>query len=1770
MSRSKNKKNSCQGQETQSNPEELNFDTQNKNFENENGKKINEKLDKKHIEAEESPLPVSLHLLRQLSATNNPSLRKYNCEKIKTVFLDGLEEELVLIERKSKVQEENINNTEIANGKLSNTDNKKTDRNKINSKGVDLLVEHENTLLNGLFGSVPLLTLFLSAISDFVLSKEQEKRNCGYELAKLIPRIVHRLLASHQNVNIIFEHKNIDSLSQEKIRSDIDKDNSGNNTDSSNKNIFFFDNLSDLDPNFLYAQPDTFAKTDLNISQQKKNISSSLGVETAMVGKNIIDEVLSPRKTGSKKNTSSKSIESIKQKNISENDKKNKVVAASRDKGVKYSVFVSSFDKKLANIQKKRKFIELLNFFQEMILSEYWYEREGSLLFFLGILQGTYMYHDIAVLEGIFNNSVVNLKWLASVSIHLIKYDKFTDYQEDVSTTPVRLQCARIIGEIFYTYGILFNNNAENVDNYIFEKAQSVRDLILNNLFILSGDENWEVMTGGLLCFLEIMKKEKKNVSVNEEWKSDLISLCFSILEDETDEECKLTATDILINCDIPNFSKNFLKNDENFMFENDSELAKLSYLKLFILTKKRLNIREWLRSTVETVREEGIFYFSEIVHSYCLDKQKIILETAKDTKTDNICDTLCESYVPVLLLTLLTDPSKNIQRLAFKALYSVNLKNLLKHSNIFLRPLNYVYKPDDFFEKCDFSNYDPWEECFTRGGIETMGRGGVLDSRMRFFYLIICKINIDRDSLKLEDDFKTNSFLLFDMKTDLLLEYLKLTYQMILTDNKKSQEPFLILAKKYETEFFTKAKNQNSVYQFLNEKYLEMSRINSLFYFPENFNFCDENSVKIFSYLLMKKLKQGIFVYSNSNNYSRNSTEDFKKENLDRDSLLTTLLSDYISGLTKDSKVNATTTSLFISDGYCSPPPVSSWLSIICERSEKDFLKYFFSIFPQDIEVNHVKVIGKECSIEYEIQDLVDLPLLQHPLKYYISNYSFFIETCPLKVLEYLQVDFDYSSRIVSEFEKIVSNQIVESNETLKSSVIQNFSVLIQNILESDYSDKIINFMMENMCLTVVRSLLQVKLDSKMVILIDSVLSWIKEVRINQNNEIPVGLQNIISQEIKNLAHENILQHDKTAIQSNKFVREKKEKKKIILKDLNSTLQDNDVVSNENCLLSTMGYALFSRLIPLITSETPYFSLVDPVRLENYTISPSICLKLRSYQSVTLRWLNNLRKLNLNGILADEMGLGKTVQIMCYILTEIDRDSRIIYKEEIENDQYKSIKSDIYQPGLRNVLILCPPSLTGHWQNEIHRMCDRHEFTILTRRDDPKNFAQKYFFNQDLECYSRISDKEVFSLKNSNYRIMTLCIASYDTFRANLKISEIKWDYLVLDEGHLLKNNATALYSKLNTLNPRNICILTGTPVQNSPSDLFNLFELLNPGYLQNKKEVLRLSKKCTGNSCTENDLILLDQEMGLLKRKIAPFVLRRLKKSVLKDLPDKIIKDVIVEMEYDQRSIYDSVSRMEENLPSSKVESIAIRDIETDTDDENKTDSNAREAQTAYSTISKHSRLLKLCSFPQLINKTGSSAKMSALKELYTTELQESESKILIFCRSSSTIDLIIGEMIKSKIFSSEEDDKQKKRLKVTNRNSAGSNPPSEDNVDEEDYLWKSNYLVLDSSKKDKQFVIDQFWTGQYKTLLLTTQIGSLGLNLSISDTVIFFEHSYNPFVDLQAMDRVHRIGQENVVNVIRLLVKDSIEERVMNLQCFKRYVARSVIEEGQHGFV
>ncbi|MCK5818447.1 MAG: DEAD/DEAH box helicase [Psychromonas sp.] len=461
--------------------------------------------------------------------------------------------------------------------------------------------------------------------------------------------------------------------------------------------------------------------------------------------------------------------------------------------------------------------------------------------------------------------------------------------------------------------------------------------------------------------------------------------------------------------------------------------------------------------------------------------------------------------------------------------------------------------------------------------------------------------------------------------------------------------------------------------------------------------------------------------------------------------------------------------------------------------------------------------------------------------------------------------------------------------------------------------------------------------------------------------------------------------------------------------------------------------------------------------KLANFTgikhIDPPKKLKatLRSYQQEGLNWLVFLNGYGFSGVLADDMGLGKTIQALAYLL----------YKKE---------------QGLLNdpAIVICPTSLVSNWLNETNKFTPDLNVLVLHGTSRHEHFNNMASFDLIITTYPLVSrDIEILTLQ--------------------------PFSDFILDEAQKIKNPLSKMSKSIKKINAKQRLCLTGTPMENHLGELWSLFDFLMPGFLGTYSTFNRVYRKQI--EAEDNR-----QMKQWLIKKTQPFLLRRTKDEVAKDLPPKtkIIHKIV--LPNDQRTLYESIRlTMEE-----KVRYLL------------------KEKGMALNRIVFLDALLKLrqvCCDPQLVklkhaNNTKSSAKLEFLMKI-VPEMVEEGRRILIFSQFSTMLG-IIGEAL----------------------NSA--------NI---------NFVKLTGQTKNRSEIIDRFQAMEVPVFLISLKAGGVGLNLTAADTVIHYDPWWNPAVENQATDRAYRIGQDKPVFVYKLICEHTVEERVLELQASKQKLADNV---------
>ncbi|KAG6504315.1 hypothetical protein ZIOFF_036646 [Zingiber officinale] len=540
-------------------------------------------------------------------------------------------------------------------------------------------------------------------------------------------------------------------------------------------------------------------------------------------------------------------------------------------------------------------------------------------------------------------------------------------------------------------------------------------------------------------------------------------------------------------------------------------------------------------------------------------------------------------------------------------------------------------------------------------------------------------------------------------------------------------------------------------------------------------------------------------------------------------------------------------------------------------------------------------------------------------------------------------------------------------------------------------------------------------------------------------------------------------------------------------------------------------------------TEDTQFLEqLLDNSHIEDYNIPFDLKVALRRYQQEGINWLAFLKRFKLHGILCDDMGLGKTLQASAIVASDI-----------VEQRAHNSSK-DLLS------LIICPSTLVGHWAYEI----------------------EKYIDNSLMVTLQYVGSNPERALLRDQFEKCNVVITSYDIVRKDIDfLGNLSWNYCILDEGHIIKNSKSKITSAVKQLKAEHRLILSGTPIQNNVLELWSLFDFLMPGFLGTERQFQTTYGKplsaARDSKCSAKDAEAGVLAMEALHKQVMPFLLRRTKDEVLSDLPEKIIQDRYCDLSPVQLKLYEHFS-----FSSAKKEITSlVKEYEASSVGE----STASKATSHVFQAMQY--LLKLCSHPLLVigekthdslvsllsdvipgctdlyrelHELRHSPKFVALQEILQEcgiGLDQSSSddaltvgqhRVLIFAQRKAVLDIIEKDLFRT-------------------------------------HMKSVAYLRLDGSvESEKRYDIVKAFNSDptIDVLLLTTHVGGLGLNLTSADTLVFMEHDWNPMKDLQAMDRAHRLGQRKVVNVHRLIMRGTLEEKVMSLQKFKVTVANAVI--------
>ncbi len=503
--------------------------------------------------------------------------------------------------------------------------------------------------------------------------------------------------------------------------------------------------------------------------------------------------------------------------------------------------------------------------------------------------------------------------------------------------------------------------------------------------------------------------------------------------------------------------------------------------------------------------------------------------------------------------------------------------------------------------------------------------------------------------------------------------------------------------------------------------------------------------------------------------------------------------------------------------------------------------------------------------------------------------------------------------------------------------------------------------------------------------------------------------------------------------------------------------LENGMLEQNGQVRLSKSAAFFLEDLLPKgnrIQKEDSYRKLIEQIHSPEkakWQVPGNVKAKLRPYQVVGFQWLKTLAYYNMGGILADDMGLGKTLQAIVYICSN---------------------------PGDKS-LVVCPTSLAYNWQDEFEKFAPHIKTCIVAGTPEERHAAIDGSAEVDV------------------------LITTYPLIRKDIEwYREIEFSHFFIDEAQFIKNPSSLSAKSVKAVSAKHRFALTGTPIENALSELWSIFDFVMPGFFPRYHKFSDIYEKPIMRG--EDESVMQE-----LKARIQPFILRRMKKQVLKELPDKTETMHMAEMTKKQRKIYLSyLSRIQEEMQEQKG-------IQSGSD--------------RIQILSALTRLRQICCHPGTFveNYTGGSGKLDLLMEQLPDILDGGHS-VLVFSQFTSMLSLIAEAFDEAGIA----------------------------------YF----YLAGSTKAADRKRYVKEFNEGVVKVFLVSLKAGGTGLNLIGADTVIHFDPWWNPAVEEQATDRAYRIGQNKKVHVIKYVMKDSIEEKIYQLQRRKKELSDHVIDSGE----
>ncbi len=506
--------------------------------------------------------------------------------------------------------------------------------------------------------------------------------------------------------------------------------------------------------------------------------------------------------------------------------------------------------------------------------------------------------------------------------------------------------------------------------------------------------------------------------------------------------------------------------------------------------------------------------------------------------------------------------------------------------------------------------------------------------------------------------------------------------------------------------------------------------------------------------------------------------------------------------------------------------------------------------------------------------------------------------------------------------------------------------------------------------------------------------------------------------------------------------------------------------VKEDGIQVSKLHFTLVDQLYDEIDDVQVQAELIEKrQRLEEFKeikklkLPKKITADLRDYQKEGFNWLNFLDEFGWGGCLADDMGLGKTLQMITFLA----------HQKEINKSQHTTN------------LVVVPTTLIFNWSKEVEKFCS----------------------SLNIHVYKGIErDKSL-----SNFKEFDIILTTYGSVRADIEIlSRFQFNYIILDESQAIKNPTSQIAKAVKLLRAKNRLVLTGTPIENNTFDLYSQMDFLNPGML-GSMELFKMEYSSAIDARRDKD------KAEELRRLIFPFILRRTKEQVAKELPEKTEMTLYCEMGVDQRKVYEAFK----NEYREKLLGLI------DTEGMNKSRMHVLEGLL---------KLRQICDSPALLSDDGDFGIESVKLEEISREIQENTGnhKILVFSQFLKMLALIKGKLEELKI----------------------------------------GYEYLDGSTQDRKERVEHFQQDpNCRVFLISLRTGGFGINLTEADYVYIVDPWWNPAVEQQAIDRTHRIGQTQKVFAYKMICKDTIEEKIMTLQESKKQLASELISS-EAGFL